>query len=82
MGPPHRIKYSKYLQYSQESYMASFFYLLWFVCRLAHTAQGQYGDAKQSFEKALEFDPNNDSYKKNLEVAEKKMEEQAVSINV
>ena len=62
--------------------MASFFYLLWFVCRLAHTAQGQYGDAKQSFEKALEFDPNNDSYKKNLEVAEKKMEEQAVSINV
>lgn len=38
----------------------------------------QYGDAKVSFERALELDPSNDSYKKNLEVAEQKLAESTV----
>ena len=38
----------------------------------------QFADAKLSFERALEYDPSNDSYKKNLEVAEQKLAEQAV----
>ena len=33
-----------------------------------------------SFEKALELDPTNDSYKKNLEVSEKKLAEQVLIV--
>ena len=44
-------------------------------CSLAHSSKKQYGDAKVCFERALEMDPTNDSYKTNLEFANQKLEE-------
>ena len=44
--------------------------------RLAHSALNQHREAVKSFESALELDPTNESYKKNLEVSERKLSEQ------
>lgn len=46
-----------------------------FGCRLALTAMNKYPEAISYFKKALVLDPENDTYKSNLKIAEQKQKE-------
>ena len=61
----------------KSDFLENFRFLVFFFS-LAHSSKKQYGDAKISFERALELDPDNDSYKTNLEFANQKLEESMV----
>ena len=43
--------------------------------RLALTAMNKFQEAVTSYQKALDLDPENDSYKSNLKIAEQKLRE-------
>lgn len=43
--------------------------------RLALTAMNKFEEAVTSYQKALDLDPENDSYKSNLKIAEQKLRE-------
>lgn len=53
--------------------------LIFFNCfilfRLALTAMNKFEEAVTSYQKALDLDPENDSYKSNLKIAEQKLRE-------
>jgi len=50
--------------------------LLYFILfRLALTAINKFEEAVTSYQKALDLDPENDSYKSNLKIAEQKLRE-------
>lgn len=50
------------------------------ICRLAHTALGQHREARECYQRALDMDPVNDSYKENLRQSEQSMQDsEAVS---
>lgn len=44
-----------------------------FSIRLALTSVNKYEEAVTSYQKALDLDPENDSYKSNLKIAEQKL---------
>lgn len=44
------------------------------VCRLALASLNKHSEAVGYYQKALELDPHNDTYKSNLKIAEEKME--------
>lgn len=44
-----------------------------FPIRLALTSVNKYEEAVTSYQKALDLDPENDSYKSNLKIAEQKL---------
>lgn len=53
--------------------------LLYFILsRLALTAMNKFEEAVTSYQKALDLDPENDSYKSNLKIAEQKLREYLV----
>lgn len=47
---------------------------------LAYASLNDHKRAKELYEKAIELDPQNDSYRNNLRIAEEKIQEQQVSI--
>jgi tetratricopeptide (TPR) repeat protein len=46
---------------------------------LAYTALGQHREAKDSYQRALTLDPNNESYRENLRQCEQMMREETVN---
>ncbi len=51
------------------------------VCRIAYTALNDHEGARECYRKALELDPDNQSYQNNLEIAETKLKEAAVGVS-
>ena len=49
--------------------------------RLALTAMNKFEEAVTSYQKALDLDPENDSYKSNLKIAEQKLREVASPVS-
>lgn len=45
------------------------------IFSLALSCQNRYDEAYEAYKKALEIDPNNESYKQNLAIAEEKLKE-------
>lgn len=45
------------------------------ILRVALSCQNRYDQAVEAYKKALEIDPNNESYKQNLGIAEDKLKE-------
>lgn len=53
-------------------YLIPIYFILF---RLALTAMNKFEEAVTSYQKALDLDPENDSYKSNLKIAEQKLRE-------
>lgn len=58
--------------YSLTIYLIPIYFILF---RLALTAMNKFEEAVTSYQKALDLDPENDSYKSNLKIAEQKLRE-------
>ena len=50
--------------------------------RIAFTALNDHESARECYRKALELDPDNQSYQNNLEIAEQKLREAAAGVSV
>ena len=50
-------------------------------CRLAHTALSEHEAARDCYQRALALDANNESYKNNLEMAQKQLQEMVRQLN-
>ena len=53
----------------------TFYALILYSFSLALTAMNKFEEAVTSYQKALDLDPENDSYKSNLKIAEQKLRE-------
>lgn len=52
------------------------------VYSIAFTALNDHESARECYRKALELDPDNQSYQNNLEIAEQKLREAAAGVSV
>lgn len=52
-----------------------------FHIRLALTSVNKYEEAVTSYQKALDLDPENDSYKSNLKIAEQKLRDMSSPVS-
>ena len=58
-------------------------YILYFLYfSIAHTALEEHQSAYECYRKALELDPDNQSYQNNLEIAEQKLKDAALQVSL
>ena len=69
-----------FIAFLRQSYPPFMFHLL-YVCRLAYSGLGKHKEAKECYEKALEIEPGNDGFSRNLTIAEQALAQQAGSSN-
>lgn len=74
-----------YLEQKMYHYLLMVIYVLLrlslFHIRLALTSVNKYEEAVTSYQKALDLDPENDSYKSNLKIAEQKLRDMSSPVS-